>query len=79
MGDYLEEAVIKVDGKGRILIPHKFRKQFGLKHGSKLKIRTSKGCIILEPVIPKSVKVRAGREWGKEAFLDAGEATFGEY
>lgn len=61
MGDYPEEVVVKIDSKGRILIPHKFRKQLGLKHSSKLKIRTSKGCIILEPVIPRSIKVRADR------------------
>ena len=79
MGDYLEEIVVKIDSKGRILIPNKLRKQFRLKHGSKLKMKTGKGCIILEPIIPKSIKVRADRKWGEEAFLDAGEATFGEY
>jgi len=28
-------------------------------------------------VIPEPVKVKANKEWGDEAFLKAGEATFG--
>ena len=75
----MEEVIVKIDSKGRVLIPYKFRKQLGLKQGSELKMRTSKGYIILKPIIPESVKVKANRRWGKEAFLDAGEATFGEY
>jgi len=78
-GDYVKEIIVKIDSKGRVLIPYKFREQLGLKHGSKLKMKTSKRCIVLEPVISKPVKVKANRKWGKEAFLDAGEATFGEY
>ena len=79
MGNCMEEAVVKTDGKGRILIPSRFRKQLKLKNGSRLKMRIVKGRIILEPIIPRSAKVRASRKWGREAFLDAGEATFGEY
>ena len=79
MGNLMEEIVVKIDRKGRILIPYRFRKQLGLKHGSKIKMKTVKGRIVLEPIIPKSIKIRANRKWGEEAFLDAGEATFGEY
>ncbi len=75
----MERIVVKIDSKGRVLIPSKLREQLGLKRGSNLEVKTSGGRIILEPIIPESVKVRAGRKWGKEAFLDAGEATFGEY
>ena len=74
----MNEIVVKIDSKGRVLIPHELREQLRLKTGSKLKVRVSKGCIMLEPVIPKITKVRANREWGDETFLDAGEATFGD-
>jgi hypothetical protein len=29
-------------------------------------------------LLPARVSVKAGRKWGPEAFLDSGEATFGE-
>jgi hypothetical protein len=34
--------------------------------------------LVLKPVIPKPVKVRSRKaRWGRESFVDAGEATFG--
>jgi len=71
--------VCVVDDKGRILIPSEIRKMLNLKSGSKLRVKIVNGDILLERVIPKAEKVRANRKWGEEAFLDAGEATFGEY
>ena len=37
------------------------------------------GVLVLKPVIAEPVRVEGKRrKWGKEAFLDSGEATFGE-
>jgi len=69
--------VVVVDDRGRVLIPSSLRRLLNLKAGSKLKVRFTGGCIILEPMLPEVLKVKAGRRWGEEAFLDAGEATFG--
>jgi len=50
-----------------------------LKPKSRLKIKVIDGIITLDPEIPKPKTIKSGRKWGREAFLDAGEATFGEY
>jgi len=71
------EKIVKIDDRGRILIPIELRQRLGLKCGSRLKIMVYKGRIILEPMIPRIKKVKANRRWREEAFLDAGEATFG--
>lgn len=72
------ELLVKVDGKGRVLIPRELREQLGLRKGTQLKVRAERGRIVLELLVPKPYRVRAQRKWGEEAFLDAGEATFGE-
>ena len=66
-----------VDRKGRIVISAEEVKKLNLKPGDELLIDVRENAIILKP-LPKPVKVRANREWGKEAFLKAGEATFGD-
>jgi len=67
-----------VDNRGRLLVPVHERKRLGLKPGTELEIAERGGMLVLKPVIPKPVKVRSGRsKWGRESFLDAGEATFG--
>jgi len=61
-----------------LLVPVHERKRLGLKPGTELEIAERGGMLVLKPVIPKPVKVRSGRsKWGRESFLDAGEATFG--
>jgi len=70
---------VVVDSKGRILIPSKIRKMLNIKRGTKLRIDIEGEKIILKRTLPKVIKVKANRKWGGEAFLDAGEATFGEY
>lgn len=66
-----------VDERGRITLPAKLRRTMNIEPGDILKLVVSKSNIILSK-IPKPIKVRANRKWGSEAFLDAGEATFGE-
>ncbi len=67
-----------VDEKGRVLIPIEDREKLGLKPGVRLEVRRQRERLVLIPLLPAPVRVKAGRKWGREAFLDAGEATFGE-
>lgn len=76
---FMEEYIITVDDKGRMLIPSKVRKLLNINKDTRLKMKIIKGRIVLEHAIPKVRKVRIRRAWGSEAFLDAGEAAFGEY
>lgn len=69
---------VTIDKKGRVTIPSEGRRELGLKPGDKLTVSVKGGFIVLKPILPEPVKVRANREWGKEAFLKAGEATFGD-
>lgn len=70
---------IKLDERGRILIPSEERKKLNLKAGEEFEMIEEKGMLLLKPIVPPSAKVRSKKpQWDKEAFLDAGEATFGE-
>jgi len=69
----------KIDERGRVLIPAEERERLGLKSGTEFELVEEKGVLLLKPVILTPVKVQSKRgKWGKEAFLDSGEATFGE-
>lgn len=68
----------KVDEKGRILIPLEERLKMGFKPGVELEVTTGKEGLLLKPLLPRPVRVKAGRRWGKEAFPNAGEETFGD-
>jgi AbrB family looped-hinge helix DNA binding protein len=69
----------KLDERGRILIPLEERQRLGLKTGTEIELVGDNGVLILKPLIPEPIRVDArNRKWGPEAFLDAGEATFGE-
>lgn len=72
-------GIAKVDEKGRVLIPLEDRLKMGLKPGVELEITPNKEGLFLKPLLPRPVRVKARRvRWGKEAFPDAGEATFGD-
>jgi len=69
----------KMDERGRVLIPSKERERLQLRPGVTFELTEEEGILLLKPIIPKPLRVRSKRgEWGKEAFLDAGGATFGE-
>ncbi len=68
-----------MDQRGRILIPSTEREKLGLKPGTEFEVYEEKGLLLLKPLIAEPVRVRSGkRYWSESAFLDAGEATFGE-
>jgi hypothetical protein len=54
------------------------RERLGLKAGAEFELVQEDGVLVLKPVISEPLRVEAKRKWGKEAFLDSGEATFGE-
>ena len=70
--------VVSIDERGRVTLPSESRKVLGLKPGDKLEVSVEGGAIVLRPLIPEPVKIKANRRWGREAFLKAGEATFGD-
>jgi AbrB family looped-hinge helix DNA binding protein len=68
-----------MDERGRILIPMGEREKLGLKVGTEFDLIREDGVLVLKPVVPEPLRVNAEhKKWGKEAFLDSGEATFGE-
>ena len=68
-----------MDERGRILIPLDEREKLGLKEGSELDVVREDGVLVLKPILPEPLRVDSrGRRWGEEAFLNSGEATFGE-
>lgn len=70
--------VVTIDERGRVTLPSESRRVLGLKPGDKLVVSVEKGAIVLRPPMPEPITVKARRKWGEEAFLEAGEATFGD-
>ena len=68
-----------MDERGRVLIPSEERERLCLKSGAEFELVEERGVLLLKPIVSKPIKVESRKEkWGKEAFLDSGEATFGE-
>jgi len=70
-----EKFIVKIDERGRILIPKKIRRELTLRKGDFLALEVSGDTLILKP-LHEVKKVRA-REL-EEVFFDAGRATFGD-
>jgi bifunctional DNA-binding transcriptional regulator/antitoxin component of YhaV-PrlF toxin-antitoxin module len=69
---------VKMDSQGRILIPVGQRKSLCLRAGAEFDVAVENGLLILKPVFAEPLGVDGSRrKWGGEAFLGAGEATFG--
>jgi AbrB family looped-hinge helix DNA binding protein len=67
-----------MDERGRILIPLDERERLNLKAGSEFDVVRENGVLVLKPIVPEPLRVDGSHhKWGKEAFLDSGEATFG--
>jgi AbrB family looped-hinge helix DNA binding protein len=68
-----------MDERGRILIPLDERERLNLKAGAEFDVVRENGVLVLKPIVPEPLRVDGSHhKWGKEAFLDSGEATFGE-
>jgi len=69
----------KMDERGRVLIPSEKREKLGLKSGTEFELVEERGVLLLKPIVSAPVRAESKKgKWGKEAFLDSGEATFGE-
>ena len=69
----------RMDERGRILIPTEERVRLGLRSGTEFELVEEDGVLLLKPIVSTPVRVHSKKErWGEEAFLDSGEATFGE-
>jgi len=68
---------VSIDDDGRITIPESIRTRLDLEAGDRLVIDDESGLIRLRPPFEP---VRSGKDdFGSEAFLDAGEALFGDF
>ena len=70
-----EKFIVKIDDRGRVLIPKKARQKLMLGEGDRLVLEVDEDIAILRP-IRGVVRVKAREP--REAFFDAGEATFGK-
>jgi len=69
----------RMDERGRVLIPAEEREKLGLRFGTEFELIEEKGVLLLKPIVPAPVRTESKTEkWGREAFMDSGEATFGE-
>ena len=50
---------IKLDKRGRILIPLEERQKLGLKTGTEIELVSYNGTLILKPIIPEPIRVDA--------------------
>ena len=69
----MAETTVKMDEKGRIIIPSRIRKSAQLKEGSSMSIRSKGKLIILEPVEPVADKYFGAFKvpnWPKNLDLD---------
>jgi len=71
----VEKILTKVDERGRILMPKGIREKLMLKPGDILSIEVVGESIVIRPL--RNIKKARAREL-REAFLDAGRATFGD-
>ncbi|WP_199174972.1 AbrB/MazE/SpoVT family DNA-binding domain-containing protein [Halegenticoccus soli] len=68
-----------VDDRGRITLPKHIRDRLQLGEGDDLDINLEEGEIHLRPNRPQFTPISSNKdEWGEEAFLDVGEAMFGD-
>lgn len=67
---------IKMDRRGRILIPSEPREKLCLKPGTEFELIEERERLLLKSIVPDPIKVRSKKEkWGPETFLDAGKDT----
>ena len=76
LGPFVE--VVSVDKRGRVTIPKPIRDALGLADADKLTLTFEKGELRLRPLARRSMKVRARRRWGREAFASSREAAFAD-
>jgi len=67
----------ELNDRGRLTIPKALREELQLDGGVEFTVVREGGDIRLVRKLPELETLTRGKEWGSEAFRDAGEATFG--
>jgi len=70
-------STAEIDDRGRITIPREFRERLQIRPGDEFTVEEDEGVLLLRRKTRPTRKIRSSRNWDREAFLDAGEATFG--
>lgn len=79
MGSAENHETVTVDDRGRITLPRRVRQQLQLGEGDDLDVDVEDGEIHLRPNRQPFEPATSGKtDWGAEAFMDAGEALFGD-
>jgi len=78
MGENKIVEKVTIDERGRVTIPKSIREKYNFIPGEEFEIIDENDKIILKLLIPKQKTVKSSGIWGKNAFLKAGESTFGE-
>ena len=69
---------VNIDERGRVTIPKTIRDKHNFIPGEEFEILDENDRLILKIVIPEQKTVESPVNWGKNAFLKAGESTFGD-
>ena len=69
---------VKIDERGRIIIPKKIRDRRNFKIGEEFEIIDEDDKIILKIIVPKQETVKAKINWENNAFFKTGKTTFGD-
>jgi AbrB family looped-hinge helix DNA binding protein len=74
------DELVKIQAKGLITIPKKFRDRLGMETNSLARIREEKGKLILEPVrtLPYPVRTYSGKDLDAFFAFDDSESTRGQ-
>jgi AbrB family looped-hinge helix DNA binding protein len=79
VGTEADDETVTVDGRGRITLPKPVRDRLHLGEDDELVVVVDEGEIHLRPERESFEPINSGkRQWGAEAFLDAGTAMVGE-
>ena len=69
---------ILLDERGRITIPNEIRLRYGLLPGDDLELEETENALMIRMSKKPVKRIKGSRNWNKNAFLNAGEATFEE-
>ena len=69
---------VTIDERGRVTIPKSIREKYNFIPGEEFEIIDEKDKIILKIIVPKQKTAKSSGKWDKNAFMKAGESTFGE-
>lgn len=69
---------VNIDERGRVTIPKSIRDRHNFIPGEEFEILDENDQLILKILVPEQKTVKSSKSWGKNAFLKAGESTFGD-